>query len=315
MMKSLMSVLLLLGGISAHAQEQPTLAERLGYDKDAILLIVHADDLGLAQSVNEASIEAFSNGGITSGSVMVPCPWTPDFARYYRSHPGLDVGIHATLNAEWEYYRWDGVLPSTEIPSLLDEEGYLHATVEAVGQQADPAEVEREVRAQIERAIALGIHPSHLDTHMGSMAAKPEFFQIYLKLGREYQLPVLLPRYMTLQLSEIQRNALTDEVVLLDGLFMMNQDPGASGWAKAYENMIGQMKPGLNQLIVHLAHDNDEMKAITVDHSDFGSAWRQHDLDFVTGEAFRNMLKSHGIRLVGWKQIQGIMYPSSPVHF
>lgn len=309
MMKSLMKAILIVVAISVQAQEKQTLAERLGYEKDAILLIVHADDLGLAQSVNEASMEAFSNGGITSGSVMVPCPWTPDFARYCRNHPGLDVGIHSTLNAEWEYYRWDGVLPSSEIPSLLDEEGYLHASLESVAREADPAEVEREVRAQIERAIALGIQPSHLDTHMGSMAAKPEFFQIYLKLGREYQLPVLLPRYMTLQLSEEQRAVLTDEVILLDELFMMNQDPGASGWAKAYENMIGQMKPGLNQLIVHLAHDNDEMKAITVDHPDFGSAWRQRDLDFVSGDAFRNMLKSHGIRLVGWKQIQGIMYP------
>lgn len=309
MMNSLMKAILIVVAISVQAQEKQTLAERLGYEKDAILLIVHADDLGLAQSVNEASMEAFSNGGITSGSVMVPCPWTPDFARYYRNHTGLDVGIHSTLNAEWEYYRWDGVLPSSEIPSLLDEEGYLHASLESVARKADPAEVEREVRAQIERAIALGIQPSHLDTHMGSMAAKPEFFQIYLKLGREYQLPVLLPRYMTLQLSEEQRAVLTDEVILLDGLFMMNQDPGASGWAKAYENMIGQMKPGLNQLIVHLAHDNDEMKAITVDHPDFGSAWRQRDLDFVSGDAFRNMLKSHGIRLVGWKQIQGIMYP------
>lgn len=304
-----MTAVLILMIISATAQDQPTLAEQLGYEKDAILLIVHADDLGLAQSVNEASIEAYNNGGITSGSLMVPCPWTPDFARYFKSHPGLDVGIHTTLNAEWKYYRWDGVLPSTEIPSLLDHEGYLHSTLEAVGQEADPAEVEQEVRAQIEHAIALGILPSHLDTHMGSMAAKPDFFQIYLKLGREYQLPVLLPRNMTLQLSEEQRAVLTDEVILLDGLFMMNQDPGASGWANAYENMIGQMKPGLNQLIVHLAHDNDEMKAISVDHPDFGSAWRQRDLDFVTSDAFRNMLKSHGIRLIGWKQIQGIMYP------
>lgn len=307
--KSLIKVVLILAALSVQAQEQETLAEKLGFEKDAILLIVHADDLGLAQSVNQASLEAFSNGGITSGSIMVPCPWTPDFARSFRNHPGLDVGIHTTLNAEWEYYRWDGVLPSSEIPSLLDEEGYLHASLESVAREADPEEVEREVRAQIEQAIALGIHPSHLDSHMGSMAAKPEFFQIYLKLGREYHLPVLLPRYMTLQLSEEQRAALTDEVILLDGLFMMNQDPGASGWADAYENMIGQMKPGLNQLIVHLAHDNDEMKAITVDHPDFGSAWRQRDLDFVSSDAFRNMLKIHGIRLVGWKQIQGIMYP------
>lgn len=309
MVNGLIKAALILSVISGQAQERQTLSEKLGHKKDAILLIVHADDLGLAQSVNGASIEAFKNGGITSGSLMVPCPWTPDFARYYRDHPGLDVGIHITLNAEWKYYRWNGVLPDTEIPSLLDEAGYLHASVEQVARHADPAEVEKEVRAQIERALELGIRPTHLDTHMGSIGAKPEFYQIYLKMGREYKLPVLLPRYSIQQLPDEQRDAITDEMVLVDGIFMMNRDPGASAWADAYESMIKLMKPGLNQLIVHLAHDNEEMQAITFDHPDFGAAWRQRDLDFVSGDAFRDMLKRYDIQLVTWKQIQEVMFP------
>lgn len=309
MVNGLIKAALILSVISGQAQERQTLSEKLGHKKDAILLIVHADDLGLAQSVNGASIEAFKNGGITSGSLMVPCPWTPDFARYYRDHPGLDVGIHITLNAEWKYYRWNGVLPDTEIPSLLDEAGYLHASVEQVARHADPAEVEKEVRAQIERALELGIRPTHLDTHMGSIGAKPEFYQIYLKMGREYKLPVLLPRYSIQQLPDEQRDAITDEMVLVDGIFMMNRDPGASAWADAYESMIKLMKPGLNQLIVHLAHDNEEMQAITLDHPDFGAAWRQRDLDFVSGDAFRDMLKRYDIQLVTWKQIQEVMFP------
>lgn len=309
MVKGLIKAALILVVVSAQAQDKQTLSEKLGYKKDAILLIVHADDLGLAQSVNGASIKAYENGGITSGSLMVPCPWTPDFARYYRDHPGLDVGIHITLNAEWEYYRWSGVLPDTEIPSLLDESGYLHATVEEVARQAEPAEVEKEVRAQIERALNLGIRPTHLDTHMGSIGAKPEFLQIYLNMGREFELPVLLPRYSIRQLPEAQRDALADEMVMVDGLFMMNRDPGASAWASTYESMIKQMKPGLNQLIVHLAHDNEEMQAIAADHPDFGAAWRQRDLDFVSGKPFRDILKKYDIQLVSWKQIQEVMYP------
>lgn len=300
---------MILVAISTNAQETQSLSEKLGYEKDAILLIVHADDLGLAQSVNEASIEAFGNGGITSGSLMVPCPWAPDFASYYRDHPGLDVGIHITLNAEWKYYRWDGVLPANEIPSLLDEAGYLHPTVEDVARNDVPAEVEKEVRAQIERAKELGIRPTHLDTHMGSIAAKPELLQIYLKLGMEYELPLLLPRNQIMQLPSEQRSTVTGEFALLDGLYMMNSDPGTSEWTKAYGSMLGQMKPGLNQLIVHLAHDNDEMQAIAADHPDFGASWRQRDLEFVSGDEFREMLKTNGIQLVTWKQIQEVMYP------
>jgi hypothetical protein len=306
MAKSLMSVILLTALLFTQAQDQPTLSERLGYEHDAILLIVHADDLGLAQSVNSASVAAFGNGGITSGSLLVPCPWTNDFARMYREHPGMDVGIHITLNAEWEYYRWGGVLPATEIPSLLDGSGYLHPTVEEVARHADPAEVEREVRAQIERALSLGIEPTHLDTHMGSIGAKPELFGIYLKLGKEYGLPLLLPRFWIMQLPESQREALAGEVVPLDGLFMLNADPGPSGWEDAYEGMLDRMTPGLNQLIVHLAYDNAEMQAVAVNHPDFGSAWRQRDLDFVSGEAFRKMIRDRGIHLVTWKQIRDL---------
>jgi hypothetical protein len=114
------------------ARGQETIAERLGYDANAKLLIVHADDIGLARSVNIAAARAFEVGGITSGSVMVPCPWFPDFAGYYREHGPLDVGIHITLTAEWEHYKWGGVSPAGEIPSLLDEYGHFYASVEEV---------------------------------------------------------------------------------------------------------------------------------------------------------------------------------------
>ncbi len=291
------------------AQDPPSLAEKLGYDKDAILLIVHADDVGLAQSVNAASIRAFEQGGITSGSVMVPCPWTPDFAAYFRDHPDLDVGIHITLNAEWELYRWDGVLPSTEIPSLLDGQGFLYASVEEIARNARAEEVEQEVKAQIERALSLGIRPTHLDTHMGSIAARPEFFGIYTGLGKSYGLPILLPRYMLQSLPEEQREEISNAFPLVDGIYMMGQDPGDVSWEEAYRSMIERMQPGLNLMIVHLAFDNEEMRAIAVNHPDFGAAWRQKDLDFVTGDAFREMLSEKGIRLVTWKQIQETMVP------
>ncbi len=292
----------------AVMQGQENLAEKLGYEADAKLLIVHADDIGLARSVNVAVARAFESGGINSGSVMVPCPWFPDFAAYYREHQPLDVGIHITLTAEWKYFKWGGVSPAGEIPSLLDENGYFYSTVEEVAVHADPAEAEKEIRAQIERAIAMGVRPTHLDTHMGSVLAKPELLQIYQKLGKEYGVPVLMVSSSWVQdASEEVRDALGAEGPVLDGLYMMMEADSAKSWSEAYAEMIAAIQPGLNQLIVHLAIDDTEMQAVTVDHPDFGSAWRQKDLDFVTSKEFKDLLENHDIKLVTWDQIRKAM--------
>ena len=291
----------------AGAQGPKNLAERLGYAADAKLLIVHADDIGLSRSVNIAAGNAFENGAITSGSVIVPSPWFPDFAAYYREHQPVDVGIHITLTAEWEYYKWGGVSPAGEIPSLLDDHGHFHPTVEAVAQHAVPDQAEREVRAQIERALALGIRPTHLDTHMGSMLLIPALVLVYLKLGKEYHLPLLIPRSWLQTVPEESRQAIAAEHILLDGLYMMEAADTAKSWSEAYGEMIAAMGPGLNQLIVHLAMDDTEMQAISVNHPDFGSAWRQRDLDFVTSKEFRDLLEAHDIQLVTWDQVRKVM--------
>ncbi len=293
--------------VPAGVQAQETLAERLGHEADAKLLIVHADDIGVARSVNIAAVRAFESGGITSGSVMVPCPWFPDFAAYYRQHQPLDVGIHITLTAEWDYYKWGGISPAGEIPSLLDDNGYFYATAEEVAQHVVPAEVEREARAQIERALALGIRPTHLDTHMGTMVATPELVEIYLKLGEEYDLPLLIPRGWVEENAKESFDAIAAEHVLLDGLHMMYAIDSTKSWSEVYAEMLAAMGPGLHQLIVHLGIDDAELQAVTVNHPDFGSAWRQRDLDYVTGREFRDLLEAHDIKLVTWDQIREVM--------
>ncbi|MEZ5069942.1 MAG: polysaccharide deacetylase family protein [Bacteroidales bacterium] len=289
------------------AQPNAQLAEKLGYAPGTKLLIVHADDIGLAQSVNEATALAFDKGGISSGSIMVPCPWFEACAAYYASHPQLDVGIHITLTAEWDHYKWGGVAPDGEIASLLDENGYLYPTVEQVAQHAAPAEAEREIRAQIDRALARGIRPSHLDTHMGSVLAKPELYQIYLKLGQEYGIPVFLPRAVLAMVPGEQKGWIEEHHVLVDHYDMLeSQQPGVS-WEEAYGSKLEKMVPGLNVLIVHLAFDNGEMQGIAVNHPDFGSQWRQKDLDYLTGPAFRAKLKEENIQLVSWGQIKDLL--------
>jgi chitin disaccharide deacetylase len=286
-----------------QASAQQSLAEKLGYAADAKLLIVHADDIGLAQSVNEATNAAFASGGISSGSIMVPCPWFTDFAEYYKTHSDLDVGIHITLTSEWDHYKFGGVLPSSEIPSLLDSNGYFYPTTEEVAQYADPVEAEKEIRAQIERALAYGIKPSHLDTHMGSVLAKPELIQIYFKLGMEYNLPVFVPRMLLMGIPEEQREMIKKEFVLVDRFFMLNLEGPEASWEEEYGKMIEKVSPGLNVMIVHVAYDNAEMQAVAVNHPAFGATWREKDLNYVQSQAYKDLLKEKQIRLVTWKEI------------
>jgi predicted glycoside hydrolase/deacetylase ChbG (UPF0249 family) len=179
--------------------------------------------------------------------------------------------------------------------------------VEAVARHAVPAEVEKEVRAQIQRAVALGIKPTHLDTHMGTMLVNPQLVPIYLKLGKEYGLPLLLPRFWLQSVPADQRDAIAAQYVLLDGLYMIDAPDSTKSWPQRYAGLIAAMGPGLNQLIVHLALDDTEMQAVTVNHPDFGAAWRQRDLDFVTSAAFSDLLKAHDITLVTWGQIRDAM--------
>ena len=286
-----------------QASGQQTLAEKLGYNADAKLLIVHADDIGLAQSVNDATNSAFASGGISSGSIMVPCPWFIDFAEYYKSHPDLDVGIHITLTSEWDYYKFGGVLPSTEIPSLLDKNGYFYPTTEEVKLHADPVEAEKEIRAQIDRAIAYGINPTHLDTHMGCVLVKPELVQIYMKLGKEYNLPVFAPRMLLMDMPQEESEMIKKEYVLVDHLFMLNVDGPEASWEEEYGKMIEKVTPGLNVMIVHLAHDNAEMQAVAINHPAFGATWREKDLKYVQSQTFHDLLKKNEIQLVTWKEI------------
>ena len=143
------------------------------------LLIIHADDVGMCHSVNEATILALEGGIVTSGSIMVPCPWFLEIAEYCRENPEADLGIHITLTSEWKHYRWRPVSSINKVPGLIDEEGYLWHSEEDVAKHASPAEVEIEIRAQVQRAIDFGIKPTHIDTHMGTVYETPEFFAAY----------------------------------------------------------------------------------------------------------------------------------------
>lgn len=307
MKKIIFALVSLLITLNLNSQSNKNLAEMLGYPRDSKLLIIHADDMGLAHSVNTACIKAFDNKGITSGSIMVPCPWAPEISAYVKDHPGMDVGIHLTLTAEWDYYKWGGITSSDQIPSLLDKNNNFFPSVEELGKSVKTAEAEKELRAQIDRAIASGVHPTHLDTHMGSVLANPELVKIYLGLSDIYHLPVLFPRAYLSWFQPDMAKSMGSKIFLIDNLFMLEPKMITGKWIDPYQKAIETMKPGLNEMIVHVAIDNDEMQAIASGHNDYGSAWRQHDLDLVSSQEFKDLLKNNHIILIGWKQIRDLM--------
>jgi predicted glycoside hydrolase/deacetylase ChbG (UPF0249 family) len=287
------------GGAQADTR---TVQERLGHPASARLLIIHADDLGMAHSVNRATFEALEKRWITSSSILVPCPWFSEVVRFAAEHPDADLGIHLALNSEWTGYRWSPLSPVDAVASLLDKDGYLPLEETAVVANAQPDQVERELRAQIDRAKSAGIRLSHLDSHMATLFRSPALLNVYLRLGPAYNLPLLLERTgadrSAWALSGAQPDALVDRVMSLDA-------PGApmAEWPAAYEKLLSPLPPGVYELIVHLAYDDDEMRGATWDHPNWGAAWRQADFDLVKSQRFREFLRTQGFTLVSWKDL------------
>jgi predicted glycoside hydrolase/deacetylase ChbG (UPF0249 family) len=290
------------------AQEQRTLAERLGYTKDAKLLIIHADDLGVTHSENRATIAGLEEGAINSAAIMVPCPWFPEIAAYAKEHPDFDWGLHLTITSEWRYYKWDGVIDAQQIPGLINKEGYFYNSVEEALKYGNCTEVAKEIRAQIDRAIAYGIKPTHLDPHMNGLFASFEFFKIYFEIGKEYKIPVLVP--IQLLQDPVFRNLTKDYPALVESHIQLHPGIAPDRWQRAYDSSLINMEPGLNELVLHLVFEDEEMKAVTVGKTHWwDAAWRQRDYNYITSKRFKALLKRNNIKLVTWNQIQKVVYP------
>lgn len=289
----------------ALSAQTKTVAERLGYPADAKLLIIHADDLAIAHSEDAASFEALERGYVTSASIIVPGPWLTEVADYAKAHPDADLGLHLALTSEWKTFRWGSVEAKDKVPSLLEPLGTLWPLTENVAKNAKPQEVELEYRAQVKRAIASGIHPTHLDTHMGSALSTPEIIAVYVKIAHEFHLPILAPRIPG---DPFKLTALLNEKdVYVDSVTIANPGVPADKWKEFYLDAVKNMKPGLNEIIVHLGHDDAELQAVMVDHPDYGSAWRQRDFDVVSSPEFKKALQENHIILIKWKDLQKLV--------
>jgi predicted glycoside hydrolase/deacetylase ChbG (UPF0249 family) len=279
-----------------------TLAERLGYSRDAKLIIVHADDVGVTHSVNAATVTGLNSGLVNSASIMVPCPWFPEIADYAKAHQDVDFGLHLTLTAERVYYRWGPVAPRDKVPSLVDENGYFWHDWSPTT-HIDPKDVEVELRAQIERALAMGVRPTHLDSHQYRLImTNKELFEVFVRLAHEYKLPFFVTRDWFAQYPYLEPSLGPNDVVI-DHTVTIEPSVAPENWAAFYTSALGSLKPGVTEFVIHLAYDNDEMKAATRERATWGAAWRQRDFDYFTGQEFKMLLETQNIKLVTWRQI------------
>ena len=272
---------------------EPNLAQRLGYPADAKLVIINADDLGSCHSANVGVFECLNTGTVTSATLMVPCPWAREASSRYR---GEDVGVHLTLNAEYELYQWG---PITHAPSLLGGDGGFPRTVEDVWDHADLDEVRRECRAQIERAILWGFDVSHLDSHMGTLQLRPEFFDVYLDLALEFGLPLRMAapgseRFVGFPAREVAAEAgavFTDHFRYLGGV----------GTRPTFEKDFATLRPGVTEFLLHPAVDSAELRAIATDD------WprRVDDYEMICKEDWvRRSLDEAGAILIGYRPLR-----------
>ncbi|PCJ98009.1 MAG: hypothetical protein COA50_03510 [Flavobacteriaceae bacterium] len=280
------------------------LSKKLGYQDSTKLLIIHADDAGLAHSENSATIQALEKGSVNSYSIMVPCPGFYEIANFAKNNPQFDNGIHLTLTCEWEHYKFGPVLPMTEVPSLVDEHGHFYKNRELLKTNAVAEEVKKELEAQIEKALHFGLHPTHIDAHMYSVGSKPEFLQIYKDLGAKYSLPVFLNKQLIEMVGLDVASNINENDVLIDNLHIGTFTDFEKGKLKSYyDSVLDNLSSGVHILLIHVAFDDNEMRDITINHPNFGAEWRQIDFDYFTSNACATKLREHDIELITWRDI------------
>jgi predicted glycoside hydrolase/deacetylase ChbG (UPF0249 family) len=295
--------------LSASAAEQPTYAERLGWEPGARVVMFHCDDAGMSHASNLGAIESLEKGVVTSVSIMMPCPWVPEIVNYMKEHPQVDAGLHLTMNSEWNLYRWGPVAGKPAVPGLCDPDGYLWHPTQETAKHATPDEVEREIRAQIEKAEAMGLHPTHIDTHMGALAVRPEFFDRYLKVGIEKHMAVLAigghrsfarvenPQAMK-SIEERIKKVWDAGLPVIDDLHTASYDWKEGSKSARFIEMLKSLKPGVTMVIVHCSRPTDDFPLITS-----SSNLRLEDLKAMLDPDLRKTIQEQGIFLTNWRDL------------
>lgn len=294
-------------------QTNPVL-KKLGFSDDDRVAIIQTDDIGMCQASVDAFAEMVDFGLISSGAVMVPCPWFLEAAAYSRGHPGVDLGVHLTLTSEWNTYRWGPVSTRDPGSGLLDKQGFFHKTSEAVWEHADPDAALVELTAQVQRALDAGIDLTHVDTHMGSVA-HPKLIPGYVQLATQFGLPLMIPRMSAEELAATQNidpataGMVTGMIQTLEemGLPLLDRIAGlelvdATDRLGQAKQALGALQPGVTHFIIHPSKDTPELRRIT-------DSWdcRVADYETFTSEETRAFIQQEGIQVIGYRDLKSLM--------
>ena len=284
--------------------------KKLGFSDTDRVVIIHTDDIGMCHASLQAFKDLWNFGTITSGAVMVPCPWFPAVAQMCRENPEIDMGVHATLNAEWDAYRWSPLSTRDPASGLLDAEGYFHQWQDAVYQNAKPEAVDAEVNAQIEGALAAGIDVTHVDSHMGTIMS-PLFIQSYIQAAARRQLPNMLPRIdahgmeitgmseAELKVYEPIMNQLLEAgIPMLEGLLSLPLDE-PNGQMESAKDLLGNLPVGITHFVLHPSIDTAELRSIAPD-------WESRVANYNTfmSDELKKFIEQEDIKLIGYRQIR-----------
>ncbi len=290
--------------------EKMTNAEKLGFPKGKIILLLHSDDAGMCEEANLA-VQAYSlKNHVQSAAVMMPCPFAEEMVEWAKKHPKADIGVHLTLTSEWKNYRWGPVADAEKVPGLIDPEGKLWHSVPEVVMNATAKEVETEIRAQIDKMISMGYKPTHIDTHMGTLYGSPEFVEVFLKTAEHYNIPANAIDVSDPDVMAFYRNAgypITDEVVgMLEKYRLPKLDnfgsvPKGETYQEKKENFfkfVKSLKPGLTEIIFHPSIETDNLKSIT-------NSWQQRvwEAELFSDPEVWEFFKTNDIELTTWREI------------
>ncbi len=293
----------------AGAARAETWGEKLGYPSGKKVLILHADDIGMCYEANEAAKNYLKAGQIQSAALMVPCPWYNEMANWYIENPDYDLGLHLALTSEWKWYRWGPVAERSKVPGLIDNDGYLWRAVQSVVLAAKPAEVEEEIRAQINRALARGTKPSHIDTHMGTLFARPDYTRAYLKVAEEFRIPAMAiePTPKVMAKFKKQGYPVSDagNKILIDYKLPKLDDFSGAPDGKTYEEkrenffeLVRSLDPGITEIIFHPSVQTEGLKAIT-------GSWQQRvwESQMFADPVVLAFFEREGILFTNWKEM------------
>jgi chitin disaccharide deacetylase len=324
-MKKIFSyILICIFSASTLFAQDSTYAEKLGFPKGKRVVVLHVDDVGMSLDANNGAIESMDNGVATSCSIMMTCPWVPSYFHYLKDHPKTDAGLHLTLTSEWKDYRWGPLSGKPAVPGLVDGEGAMWASVEDVVKHASADEVEKEIRAQVERALQMGFRPTHLDSHMGTLFATEAFIERYVKVGMEYKMPIMFPGgHNTLAADQLKSTSADMQMArnvgkalwqaglpVIDDLHNTSYAPHLPAGVKPtsenfrkyktqfYMDALKSLKPGITYMIMHCIKPTEVFPYI----SDSGPV-REGDFLAMTNPELKKYIEKEGIILTTMREL------------